>query len=319
VKALVTGGAGFIGSHLVEALLAGGHHVLAYDDLSSGSLGRLAACRGQARFRFVRGDVLDRGDLVAALGGCDTVFHLAANPDVRAGLRDTALDLRQEAQATHRVLEAMRRQDVRRIVLASSSTVYGAAATVVAEDYGPLLPVSLYGAGKLAAEGFTAAFCHLFGRQGWIFRFANVVGPRMTHGVIFDLAGKLERQPGELLVLGDGRQSKPYVHVTDCVDAMLFALERSADTVNLFNLGCDSTVDVATIAQVVIRAAGLDPAEVAVRYTGGREGWPGDVPTVRLNTTRLRALGWEARMTSYRAVERAAAELVAERRRAARP
>jgi UDP-glucose 4-epimerase len=314
VRALVTGGAGFLGSHLVARLLADGHAVVAYDNLSSGRLAFLEGSLAHPRFRFVRGDLLDAPGLAGAMDGCDTVFHLAANPDVRAGLRDPSLDLRQETLATYNVLEAMRRRGVGRVVLASSSTVYGAApGPGMREDGGPLLPISPYGAGKLAAEAWVSALSHLHGWRAWILRLANVVGPRLTHGVIYDLCAQLDGDPRQLVVLGDGRQSKPYLHVSECVDGMLFAVEHAVERVSLLNLSCDSTVDVATIARLVLRARGLDPDAVPLRYTGGSAGWPGDVPQVRLSTERLGALGWRARWSAREAVERAVREFVAQR------
>jgi UDP-glucose 4-epimerase len=241
----------------------------------------------------------------------DAVFHLAANPDARLGIEHTDLDLKQETIATYNVLEAMRRQAVKKIVFSSSGTIYGETPVIpLTEDYGPVLPISLYGAGKVASEGLISAFCYTFGMQGWIYRFANVIGDRGTHGVIFDFIHKLRKNPHELEVLGDGTQEKPYIHVQECIDGILFGLDHSHDKVNVFNLGCDSSTDVTTIAHMVIDAMGL--SDVKIRYTGGDRGWPGDVPQVRFNCNKINSLGWKARHTSDEAVRMTVEALVRE-------
>lgn len=306
----VTGGAGFIGSHLVDRL-AGTGPVTVYDNLSSGKRKFIRQHLAGADFQFVQADLLDLTTLREAMRGHDVVFHLAANPEVREGTRDTALDLEQGTVVTHRVLEAMRLNGIRQIVFASSSVVYGDTPDKpIPEDYGPLQPISLYGASKLAGEGLVTAFAHLFDMRAWIFRFANIVGPRATHGVILDFFNKLKKNPMELEVLGDGRQQKPYLHVSDCVDGFLCAYQKATGLVNVFNLGGPTTTRVADIARLVVAATGL--SGVNVRYTGGERGWRGDVPQVRFDTACLEALGWRPKHTSDEAVGRAVREILAE-------
>jgi UDP-glucose 4-epimerase len=304
----VTGGAGFIGSHLVDRLVGMGR-VTVYDNLSSGRLEFISHHLDRRGFNFIEADLLDFGALKQAISGHDVVFHLAANPDVRAGIKATDLDLKAGVIASYNVLEAMRQNQIKRLVFASSSTVYGdVGVKPVSEDYGPLKPISLYGASKLGSEGLVSAFCHLFQMQGWIFRLANIVGSRLTHGVIFDFIDKLKQNPGRLEILGDGSQQKPYLHVDDCVDGMLLAVEHSKERLNLFNLGSASSTSVVTIANMVVRAMGLKGVEF--HYTGGKRGWVGDVPQVRLDVTGMSRLGWEPKYTSDEAVERTVRELL---------
>jgi UDP-glucose 4-epimerase len=298
----VTGGAGFIGSHLVSRLLESAE-VTVYDNLSTSREENIKHNLASGRLRFIQADLQDFDSLQKAIAGHDIVFHLAANPDVRAGIANTSLDLKMGTLNTHNVLEAMRLNGISKIVFASSSTVYGEAGTrSVAETYGPLLPISLYGASKLACEGFISAFSHLFNMQAWIFRFANVVGEGLSHGVIFDFINKLKKNPSELEILGDGRQQKPYLYVGDCIEGILFGLSHSNEHVNIFNLGTGSSTSVSAIADMVVQAMGL--ANVKFSYTGGTRGWRGDVPQVRYDTTRMKALGWEPRFSSDEAVRK---------------
>jgi UDP-glucose 4-epimerase len=307
IKYFVTGGAGFIGSHLVDRLIELGE-VTVYDNLSSGEPEYIKHHFDKSNFRFVKADLLNFDTLRQAVSGHDAVFHLAANPDVRAGSQNTDLDLKQGTLATRNLLEAMRLNNVKRLVFASSSTVYGEAAGSVSEDSGPLLPISLYGASKLACEGLISAFCHLFDMRAWIFRIANVVGTRSSHGVIFDFINKLRQNPKELEILGDGTQSKPYLHIDDCIDGMLFALENCHERVNVLNLGCDSATDVTAIATIVVKAMGL--SGVNFNYTGGSRGWRGDVPQVRFDVTKMDRLGWRPKFSSDEAVERAIKDIL---------
>lgn len=284
----VTGGAGFIGSHLIDRLVDS-DRITVYDNLSSGRREFIQHHLGKGNFNFVQADLLDFDALNKAIASHDVVFHLAANPDARIGITNTNLDLQQGAVATYNLLEAMRLNEISEIVFASSSTVYGEAGTnAVAEDYGPLLPISLYGAGKLACEGLISAFCHLFDMQSWIFRFANVVGPRASHGVIFDFINKLSQNPRELEILGDGTQEKPYLYIDDCLNGILFGWEHSQEQVNVLNLGADSSTNVTAIANMVVAAMRLD--EVRFNYSGGSRGWRGDVPQVRFDMTRMKDL-----------------------------
>ena len=308
MRYFIAGGAGFIGSHLVDSLVSMGE-VTVYDNLSSGKQEFIQHYLNRDGFRFVKADLLDRDRLAGAIKDSDIVFHMAANPEVRTGRLDTELDLKQGTIATYNVLETMRLHGIKRIVFASSSTVYGeTAGQPIPEDYGPLQPISLYGASKLASEGLITAFCHLFGMQAWLFRFANVVGDRATHGVIFDFINKLKQNPEELEILGDGTQKKPYIYVWDCVDGILYGFQHSDGQVNVFNLGNRDTTSVTTIGRMLIKSMGL--ANVRLKYTGGNRGWPGDVPQVRLDTTRMEKLGWKPKYTSDEAVRLAIKELL---------
>jgi UDP-glucose 4-epimerase len=311
MRIFVTGGAGFVGSNLVERLIAEGHSVTAYDNLSTGSRFFLQSCGARLGFRFIEADLLDLATLCQAIAGHDTVFHLAANSDITASRLQTDLDLRLGTIATYNVLEAMRRADIRKIVFSSSSVVYGEPSIVpTPEVYGPLLPISLYGASKLACEGLISAFCHNFDFQAWIFRFANVCGRHGTHGVIVDFIRKLEMNSRRLEILGDGEQSKPYLHVSECVDGILFGWQKAEAQLNYFNLGCEGGTKVAHIAKLLVEALNLH--DVKIICTGGARGWIGDVPQVRLDCRKLKALGWTAKMPSEEAVKLSTEELVQE-------
>ncbi len=308
MRYFVTGGAGFVGSHLVDKLMEKGE-VTVYDDLSSGRREFIQQHLSRDDFKFIKADLLEFSALRKAMKGHDVVFHMAANPEARAGIEDTDIDLRQGTLATYNVLEAMRINGLKRLVFASSSTVCGETPPLpITEDYGPLLPISLYGASKLACEGLITAFCHLFGMQAWLFRLANVVGKRVTHGVIFDFIAKLRQNPKELEVLGDGTQEKPYLFVEDCVDGILFGFEHSNGQINIFNLGCSSSTSVDTLAKVLIEEMGLQNVEL--HYTGGNRGWPGDVPQVRFDVERMERLGWRAKYSSDEAVRKAIRQIL---------
>ncbi|MFA5317705.1 MAG: NAD-dependent epimerase/dehydratase family protein [Dehalococcoidales bacterium] len=303
IKYFVTGGAGFIGSHLTDRLAEQGQ-VTVYDNLSSGKIEFIEHHLDNRNFSFIQADLFDIDTLRAAMEGQDIVFHLAANPDIRAGIQKTDLDLKQGTLATYNVLEAMRLDGIKKIIFASSSVVYGETPVKpISEDYGPLQPISLYGASKLAGEGLITAFCHLFGFQAWIFRFANVAGGRATHGIILDLINKIRQDPTEVEVLGTGTQSKPYIHVDDCVDGILWGFEHASEKVNVLNLGTASFTRVSTIAETLIKELGL--ANIRIKYTGDERGWPGDVPQVRFDTSRMNRLGWKARYSSDKAVLKA--------------
>jgi UDP-glucose 4-epimerase len=293
-RQFVTGGAGFIGSHLVDALLARGDEVVVYDNLSNGKPEFLAQHQGNPRYRFVHADVLDTADLALAMKGAEMVWHVAADPDVRtSGLR-AEVHVNQNVIATLRVLEAMRVSGVKRIAFTSTSTVYGEATVIpTPEDYAPLAPISLYGASKLGSESLISAFCHTFDLQGLSFRFANIVGPRSTHGVTYDFYHKLRKDPTRLEVLGDGRQRKSYCHVSDCVSGMLHAADRFPARYDVYNVGSDDAIDVFELAQTALDAWGLK--DVKVVATGGVEGgrgWKGDVKRMGLSNEKIRKLGW---------------------------
>lgn len=306
----VTGAAGFIGSHLVERLLSEGHTVTGYDNLSLGRREWISPSLRNPNFTFVKADLLDLEVLTESLRGHDIVFHLAANTDIPRGNQDPRMDFDNCIVGTFHMLEAMRACEVHDLLFASSSTVFGEPEVrPTPETIGPPLPISLYGAGKLAGEGLISAYCHLYGIRAWIFRFGNVVGARMGHGVIYDFITKLQKNPEELEILGDGNQEKNYFLVEDCLDGMVFAFlnarERSCD---VFNLGTETTTSTTEIARIVVDEMSLQ--NVPFRYSGGRQGWPGDVPVVKYDLTKMKLLGWRARYTSTEAVRIATRRLL---------
>ena len=303
-RILVTGGAGFIGCHLCERLVARGHEVVALDDLSLGRRENLASLAGNAAFRLVEGDVLDPAalDALFAAEGFDTVFHMAANSDIARSHADPSIDIDRTFLTTVAVLQAMRRHGAGRIVFASSSAIYGDTEAVIGEDFGPPLPISHYGAAKLASEAFISSFGANYGIRAWLTRFPNVVGDRLTHGAVYDFARKLRDTPGRLEVLGDGRQTKPYLHVDDLVEAMLIALDRLDAPVNIVNIAGETRCSVRRMAEITVEEAG----GARIDYTGGDRGWVGDVPNVSYDTSRIRALGWQPRYDSEAAVRAAA-------------
>jgi UDP-glucose 4-epimerase len=302
----VAGGAGFIGSHLVEALLKRGH-VTVFDNLSVGKRAFIEAALVSGRCELVVGELLELDALTAAMHGHSVVFHLAANPEARWGLENPRLDLEQGTIATWNVLEAMRRAGAAHLVFSSSGSVYGRTEAVRAEGDLGSLPISLYGASKLASEAMIAAWVECFGIQAWVLRFGNVVGPRGTHGAALDFMNKLKKDGRKLEVLGDGEQRKPYVHVSDCVDGILFSLDNAREPLNVLNLAPGDATKVSRIAELCVRASPFPGAEI--RYTGGAQGWRGDVPRSRLDPGKLLRLGWRTRMTSDEAVARAVGEL----------
>ena len=309
---LVTGGAGFIGSHLVERLLLD-NEVTVLDNFSSGRIEFLEPYRDIPDFHLLTGDLMNPKILDNAVSGKDFIFHLAANPDVKLGSEDTHVHLEQNVLATYNLLEAMRKNDVRQMAFTSTSTVYGEAAQVpTPEDYGPLLPISLYGASKLSCEALISSYCHTFQMQSWIYRFANIVGERGTHGVLVDFIRKLRENPGKLEILGSGKQRKSYLEVKDCVRAMIHAVEHSTGEVNVFNIGSEDSVDVTEIADIVVGQMGLDGVEYD--YTGGIDGrgWRGDVKLMLLSIEKIKRLGWSPELGSARALEVAVKALLKE-------
>ncbi len=315
----VTGGAGFIGSHLAKRLLEGGKQVTVYDNFSSGKVEFLKDSSAGSKLRIVRADVLDTKKLKTAMKGHDLVFHMAANPDVRIGESSPKLELDNGIIATFNVLEAMRKNNIKKIAFASSSVVYGEPTKFpTPENYGPLLPISLYGATKLGSEALISAYCGTFGFSAWIFRFANVVGAKATHGLIYDLVKKLEKNKSELEVLGDGKQKKSYMHVKDCVDAILYTLGKtetnqssnSSDTgkVGIYNIGNRDQITVGEIAQLLLKEMKL--TETRIRYTGTKRGWRGDVTIMHLDASRLNKLGWKPSMNSKESVAAAIREML---------
>jgi UDP-glucose 4-epimerase len=295
----IVGGAGFIGGHFTDRLLADPYTlaVTLYDNFSSGREWHYAPHVADPRFRVVRGDVKDLDPLTEAMSGHDVVIHLASNPDIARAVTEPDIDFREGTLLTNHVVEAMRRSGTREILYASGSGVYGDLGDLeTAEDYGPLVPISTYGASKLAGEALISAYCHMFDFTGNAFRFGNVVGPRQTHGVGLDFLRRLLQDSRELRILGDGTQSKSYIHVFDVIDAVLLAASHPAGRFTVYNVATDY-ITVKQIAELALECAGLEPGQVLFTYSGGDRGWKGDVPIVRLNTDRIRALGWRGRPT----------------------
>ncbi len=308
---LVTGGAGFIGSHLVDSLVAMGKSVRILDNFSSGREEFLEHHKGNEKVEIFRADLLDLEAVKDAMDGIETVHHLAANPDIRLGTEITDTDLKQGTIATYNILEAMRLNDVKKISFSSSSAIYGEAKIMpTPETYGPILPISLYGASKLASEALISSWCGTFGGEAWIHRFANIVGPRGTHGVIFDFIHTLKNNPNRLEVLGNGLQEKSYMSAEDCVRAMIHLIGNSKENVSLYNLGTGDTCSVRRIAEIVVEESGLE--NVSIEYTGGDRGWAGDVPKTSLNVERLFATNFEPTMQSEGAIRNTVKELIKE-------
>jgi UDP-glucose 4-epimerase len=303
----IVGGAGFIGSHFTDRLLGDPNTeaVTLYDNFSSGREWHSAHHVDDSRFGVVVGDVKDLDALVGAMQGHDAVIHLASNPDIARAATEPSVDFDEGTLLTHHVVEAMRITGTNRILYASGSGVYGDLGEEEAqEDHGPLVPVSTYGASKLAGEALIASYSFMFGLSGRAFRFGNVVGPRQTHGVGFDFVRRLIDEPERLEILGDGSQSKSYIHVTDVVRAVLLAHERESARFQVYNVATGDYISVTEIAELAVGSVGLDRSSVTFEYAGGDRGWKGDVPIVRLNTDRIRALGWSNAMGSREALRR---------------
>lgn len=301
-RTLIAGGAGFIGSHLARELVcAREQEVVVFDNLSSGDVSHLEELHDDPRLRLIEADLQEIDEVVEAMRGVDHVYLFAANPDVSAAVDDPAIDFWQGTYLAHNVIEAARITGVRRITYASGSGVYGdRAAREVDEEYGPLIPVSTYGASKLGCEAMLAAYTHMFGIHAVAFRFANVVGARQTHGVTYDFVRRLLDDPTTLRILGDGNQSKSYIHVSDVVSAMLTVGDRGWDGFEIFNAGTGEHVTVTKIAEMVSERMGL--SDVHYVYTGGQRGWKGDVPVVRFRSDKLGSLGWRCAYSSTEAL-----------------
>ena len=297
MKAFVSGGAGFIGSSLVDRLLDVGHEVTVYDNLSTGLLQFLEYAKDFDRFRLVEGDLLDEGSLSEAMAGHEFVFHLAANADVRFGTEHPRRDLEQNTIVTNNVLEAMRKNGISKIAFASTGSVYGDATVIPTPENAPFpIQTSLYAASKLAGEGLIAAYCGGFGLQSWIFRFVSILGERYTHGHVFDFYRKLKQNPSRLEVLGNGKQRKSYLYIQDCIDAMLFALEKSNESVNVLNLGVDGHCEVNDSIGWICEELEVSPK---LEYSGGDRGWIGDNPFIYLDTRKIRDLGWKPKLSIH--------------------
>ncbi len=312
----VVGGAGFIGSHFVDRLLAtaGVARVTVYDNFSSGRNWHYEQHLGDRRLQVERAEVGDLARLTEAMASHDVVIHLASNPDIARAATEPEVDFYQGTLLTNNVVEAMRRSGVAQLLYASGSGVYGELGIEpVDEDTGPFLPVSTYGASKLAGEALIASYCAMFGLRACAFRFANVVGPRQTHGVGFDFLRRLTADPRKLRILGDGEQSKSYIHVSDVVEAVLLALVASEPAYQVFNVSTLDAITVTEIAEEAVAALELTQ-KPTFEYTGGSRGWKGDVPVVRLNSDRIRALGWASRRNSREAIRAALEAMIAEER-----
>ena len=316
MRHLITGAAGFIGSQLADALLADGDSVAGVDDFYLGKPAHLAIARANPRFSFVEADVSEVATAIDAFskltdgGPPDIVWHLAANSDIAAGVADPSIDFRRTLQTTFATIEAAKSVGARAIAFASTSAVYGERETLLTEDTGPLLPISNYGAAKLAGEALLSAAAESSLDRLWIFRFPNVIGPRGTHGAMVDFAGRLACRPASLRVLGDGTQTKPYLHVAELIEAMRFIVANASERRNVFNIGPESAGSrVSFLAETMI--ARMAPG-TPVAYTGGDRGWVGDVPRFSYSVERLARLGWRPKLSSDDAVRRAAGELALE-------
>ena len=309
---IVTGGAGFIGSNLVELLVSKGNDVTVIDNLSTGEGDRfIRHLIDNKEIKFVKGDIAKTENL-KVFEGKDMVVHLAANSDVRHGFENPEVDYRNNILGTFNILEAMRKYDVKELLFSSSSTVYGEAKQLpTQEEYGPLLPISSYGASKLASEAMISAYANYYGIRSSIFRFANVVGRNSTHGIIYDFINKLKKNPRRLEILGDGTQRKSYIHVSDCIGAMLFAHEKTK-TVDIYNLGNEGTTSVMEIADIVIEKMHLGNVEKILVKTEDERGggWKGDVKIAELSIKKLLSLGWKNKYSSREAVEKAVDEVL---------
>jgi len=302
MRAFVTGAAGFIGSNLVDRLLERGDTVVGYDNLVTGRREFIAKALKSPRFDLIEADVLDGARLHEAVRGAEIVFHLSANADVRFGTDHPRRDLEQNTIATFNVLEAMRTNGVKTIAFSSTGSVYGESEVIPTPEDGPFpIQTSLYGASKLACEGLIAAYAEGFAMRGYIFRFVSILGERYTHGHVFDFVERLAKDPSSLHILGNGLQRKSYLHVADCVDAILTALDRADAKINVFNLGTDEYCEVRESAGWISARLGLSPR---FTYAGGERGWIGDVPFIFLDTQRIRALGWRPKSSIRQSVER---------------
>ena len=309
----ITGGCGFIGSHVAHRLLDKhpGAEVTIFDNLTSGQESYIADIRDDERLKLVVGDLKNLDAVIEASQGCDHAYHFAANPDIAKAVTEPSVDFWEGTYLANNLVEACRMNGVHRITYASGSGVYGDLGdTPVTEDYGPLNPVSTYGASKLGCEALMSAYCHMFEMHVAAFRFANVVGPRQTHGVTYDFVRRLLDDPSELRILGDGQQSKSYIHVDDVIDALFLLEERAWQGFELYNVGTQDYVTVKEIADLVVDQLGLENVEY--KFTGGSRGWKGDVPVVRFNTERIRALGWANRFTSKEALADSIASNISE-------
>ncbi len=312
MKYFITGGAGFIGSNMVERLIKEpGNEITVFDNFSSGLMSYIEQHIRKKEFTLIEGDLLDLDFLKESIKGHDFVFHFAANADIAKSMIETDLDLKLTVLTTYNLVEAMRTNDVKNIAFSSGSGVYGdVGLTETPEDFGPLLPISMYGASKLGAEGIIAAFCHMFDITAYIYRFANVVGKKQTHGVGYDFIRKLSKNPEKLDILGDGSQSKSYIYIDDVLDAMLFVIKNSTARTSLYNIATGDYITVKEIGEIVIDEMKLE--NVKFVYSGGDRGWKGDVPVVRFDLTKIHNLGWKSKYNSKEAIRTSIRNLLKE-------
>lgn len=308
-KILLTGGAGFIGSHLADKLIEQENQVTVIDNFSGGDIKFITHLLNNPDFTLVEGDLL-KYDLTK-FKDIDIIFHLAANPDIRKGYENTNIDFEQNLLATYKLLEAMRINKIPKIAFTSTSVVYGEAVQIpTKEDYGPLIPISLYASSKLGAEAMISAYSYNYDMDAVLYRFANCVGPRSTHGVTFDFVNKLNENHDELEILGDGTQMKSYFHVTDCIDAMIFAIENKKDKVGIYNIGSEDYIDVKMIADIVSSEMGLNPRYHFTGGVDGGRGWKGDVKVMLLSVEKLKKMGWKPKFDSSESIRLTARNLV---------
>lgn len=299
----------------MDALKTCGAHIRILDNLSSGSQENIEEHLHRQDITFIKGDLLNPPDLARAIEGCETIYHLAANPEVRAGTTNPETHYKQNIAATYNLLEAIRKaESVETLVFTSSSTIYGEATKIpTPEDYAPLEPISIYGASKLACEALITSYAHTYNFKAIILRLANIVGPRSRHGVIYDFINKLRKNPKKLQILGDGTQTKSYLYISDCIKAMLTGVEKAEKRVEVYNIGSEDQIDVKTIAKTIVEEMGLKNVEF--KYTGGVDGgrgWKGDVKNMMLDNKRIKALGWKPKHTSREAVKLTARNLLRE-------
>jgi UDP-glucose 4-epimerase len=311
-KVFVSGGAGFIGSHLVHRLLSDQNieRVVVFDNFSSGRRSYLPPEADSSWITIVEADLKDLDAVKLAMKGCDVVYHLAANPDIAKAVMQPDIDFWEGTYLTQNILEAMRTTGAQQIFYTSGSGVYGEDPSVsFCEDYGPCIPISTYGASKLACEGLMASYCHMFDLRGRAFRFANVVGPRQTHGIGYDFIRRLKADPTRLRILGDGSQRKSYIHIEDVLAAVNTVDAATGPCYDVFNVATEDYITVREIADLAVHVSGLEPGSVSYEFTGGDRGWKGDVPVVRFDCSKLKALGWRCRRSSAAAVSDAMAAM----------
>jgi len=300
MKCLVTGGAGFIGSHLVDHLIKKGHSVKVYDNLSGGNYAFIKHHEQNKKFAFIKADLQDIKTLRKETKNIDMVYHLAANSDISKGISDPSIDYKQTISNTFNLLQCIKENRIKKLFFTSGSGVYGDVGSIYTkENFGPLIPVSIYGASKLAAEAMIYAFSNFYDIQVWVLRPANIIGPRVTHGVVFDFIKKLKTNPNQLTILGDGKQSKSYLYVLDVIKGIDIVTTKAKKKVNLFNLASNSYITVNAIADIICKAMHINPKRV---WTGGKIGWKGDVAKVRIDNKKITQLGWKQQYNSRQAV-----------------